>query len=184
MHSLLGNPLNNFVCLFRLYQNLISFPSGVVQSCLIYTALSQPWIFTRRTDAEARILWPPDVNRWFIRKDLDARKDWGQEKKLVTEDEMVGWHHGANGHQSDQNPGDSEGQGSLVCCSPWGHRVGHHLAAEQQSQLIWEEPSFENSQWARSEQSGLNWVLSGFCVRSATNTFSWVSFLVFVDLLQ
>ena len=52
----------------------------------------------------------------------DARKDWGLEEKGMTEDEMVGWHHRLNGHESEQIPGDSEGQGSLACCSPWGHK--------------------------------------------------------------
>ena len=52
----------------------------------------------------------------------DARKDWGLEEKGMIEDEMVGWHHRLNGHESEQIPGDSEGQGSLACCSPWGHK--------------------------------------------------------------
>ena len=159
VHSFLGNPLNNIVCLFRLQQNLVSFPSGVVQFCLIYTALSQPWIFTWRTDGEARILWPPNVKSWLIRKDPDAGKDWGQEKKQVTEDEMAGWHHQANGHQFEQNLGDSEGQGSLVCCSPWGHRVGHHLSGWTTISSYLKGISSENFQWAHSEQFGLNWVL-------------------------
>ena len=81
---------------------------------------NQPWIFIRKTDAEALILWPPDVKSWLIAKDLDAGKDWGQEKKRATEDEMVGWHHRFNGHKPEQTPEDSEGQGSLACCSPWG----------------------------------------------------------------
>ena len=55
-------------------------------------------------------------------KDPDAGKDWGQEEKGETEEEMVGWHHQPNGREFEQAPGDSEGQGSLVCCSPWGHR--------------------------------------------------------------
>ena len=59
-------------------------------------------------------------------------KDWGQEEKGMTEDEMVGWHHRLNGHESEQTPGESEGQGSLVCYSPWGCRVRHDLATEQQ----------------------------------------------------
>ena len=53
---------------------------------------------------------------------IDAGKDWGQEEKGMTEDEMVGWHQRLNGHKYDQTPGDSEGQGSLLCCSPWGHK--------------------------------------------------------------
>ena len=58
-------------------------------------------------------------------KDPDARKDWGQEKNKTLEDTMSGWHHQLNGHEFEQISGDSEGQGNLVCCSPWGHRVGH-----------------------------------------------------------
>ena len=55
----------------------------------------------------------------------DAGKDWGQEEKGTTEDEMVGWHHRLNGHEFEQAPGVGDGQGSLACCSPWSHRVGH-----------------------------------------------------------
>ena len=83
---------------------------------------NQPWIFIGRTDAEAEapVLWPPVVKNWLTGKDPDAGKDWGQEEKGMTEDEMIGWHHWLNGHEFEQTPGDSEGQGSLVCCSPWG----------------------------------------------------------------
>ena len=83
---------------------------------------NQPWIFTGRTDAEAEapILWPPDAKSQIIGKDPDAGKDWGQEEKGMTEDEMIGWHHQLNRHESEQIPEDSEGQGSLACCSPWG----------------------------------------------------------------
>ena len=79
-------------------------------------------IFIGRTvaEAEAPILWPRGANSWLIGKDPDAEKYWGQEEKGVTEDEMVGWHHRLNGHEFEQTPGDSEGQGSLVCYSPWG----------------------------------------------------------------
>ena len=82
---------------------------------------TQPWMFTRRTDAEAEapILWPPEMKSWLIGKDPDAGKDWGQEKG-VTEDKVVGWHQWLNGHEFEQTPGDGEGQGSLECYSPWG----------------------------------------------------------------
>ena len=85
---------------------------------------NKPWEFTGRTDAEAEvpILWPPDVKSWLIRKDSEAGKDWGQEEKGMTEDEMVGWHHQLNGCEFEQMPGDDEGQGSLVCCGPWGRK--------------------------------------------------------------
>ena len=68
-------------------------------------------------------------------KGHDAGKDWGQEEEGVTEDEMVGWRHRLKGHESEQTLGDSEGQGSLVCCSPRGHRVRHDLATEQQQYI-------------------------------------------------
>ena len=82
---------------------------------------NQSWIFIGRTDAEveAPILRPPDVKSQLLLKDLDAGKDWRQEEKGATEDEMVGWHHRLNGHEFEQTPGDSEGQRSLVRCSPW-----------------------------------------------------------------
>ena len=80
------------------------------------------WIFIGRTDAEAPILWPPYAKNWLIRKDLDAGKDWRQEEKGMTEDEMVGWHHQLDGHEFEQAPGVGDGQGNLLCCSPWGHR--------------------------------------------------------------
>ena len=82
----------------------------------------KPWIFIESTDAEAPILWPPDVKSWVTGKDLNAGKDWGQEEKWVTEDEVVGWHHQLNGHAFEQTPGDGERQGNLACCSPWGHK--------------------------------------------------------------
>ena len=94
---------------------------------------NKSWIFIGRTDAEAEtpILWPPNVKNWFTEKDPDAGKDWGQEEKGATEDEMVGWHHWLNGHEFKQILGDSEGQGSLACCSPIGsQRVGHDWATE------------------------------------------------------
>ena len=85
---------------------------------------NQSWILIGRTDAEAKvpILWPCDTKSQLIGKDPDAGKDWGQEEKRVTEDEMVGWHYQLNGHESEQTPGDSEGQGSLACFSQWGHK--------------------------------------------------------------
>ena len=73
-----------------------------------------------RTDTEAPILWPTDTKNWLFGKDPDAGKDWRQEEKGMTEDKMVGWHHQLNRHESEQIPGDSEGQRSLACCSPWG----------------------------------------------------------------
>ena len=82
---------------------------------------NQSWIFIERTDAEAEAptLWPQDVKNWLIWKDPDAEKDWMQEEKGTREDEMVGWHHQLDGHEFELAPGVGDGQGSLVCCSPW-----------------------------------------------------------------
>ena len=80
---------------------------------------NQPWIFIGRTGVKD---WPPDAKNWLIGKDPDAGKDWAQEEKGTSEVEMVEWHHWLNGHESEQSLGDSEGQGSVACCSPWGRR--------------------------------------------------------------
>ena len=97
---------------------------------------NQSWIFTGRTDveAEAPILWPPNAKNWLTGKDPDTGKDWGQEEKRMTEDEMVGWHHWLNGYEFEQAPGIGDGQGSLACCSPWSCRIRCDWATEQQSQ--------------------------------------------------
>ena len=84
---------------------------------------NQCWIFSRtHAEAAAPILWPLDAKSQLIGKNPDAGEVWRQEKKRLTEDEMVGWHHGLNGCELEQTLGDSEGQGSLVCCSPWGYK--------------------------------------------------------------
>ena len=84
----------------------------------------QSWVFTGRTDVEAEtpVLWPPDAESWLIWKDPDAGKDWGQEEKRMTEDEMVGWHHQHNGHGFVWTPGVGDGQGGLACCGSWGRK--------------------------------------------------------------
>ena len=85
---------------------------------------NQSWIFIGKIDAEAEtpILWLPYVKNWLIWKDPDAGKDWRWEEKGTPEDEMVGWHHWLNGHEFEQAPGVGDGQGSLVCCIPWGRK--------------------------------------------------------------
>ena len=84
---------------------------------------NQSWIFIERTDAEGetQILWLPVAMNWLIWKDPGAGKDWRQEEKGMTEDEMVVWHHRLDGHEFEQALGGGDGQESLVCCSPWGH---------------------------------------------------------------
>ena len=84
----------------------------------------QSWVFIGRIDVEAEtpIFWPPDGKSWLIWKDPDVGKDWGQEEKGTTEDEMVRWHHWLNRHEFEQTLGDMEGQESLAYYSSWGHK--------------------------------------------------------------
>ena len=90
----------------------------------VYSVGDQPWNFFGRNDAKAetRILWPPDAKSWLSGKDSDAGRDWGQEEKGTTEDEMTGWHHWPNGRESEWTPGVCDGQGGLVCCDSWGRK--------------------------------------------------------------
>ena len=90
----------------------------------VHSEGDQPWDFFGRTDvkAETLILWPPDAKSWLIGKDPEAGKDWRQEEKGTTEDEMVGWHHQLNGHGFGRTPAGGDGQGGLACCGSWGHK--------------------------------------------------------------
>ena len=85
---------------------------------------NQSWIFIGRTDGEAEtpILWPPDSKNWLILKDPDDGKDWRQEEKEMTEDEMVGWYHWFYAHEFEQVLGVGDGQGSLACCDSWSRK--------------------------------------------------------------
>ena len=90
----------------------------------VHSKGDQSWVFFGRTDAKAEtpILWPPHAKSWLIGKDSDAGRDWGQEEKGMTEDEMAGWHHQLNGHESEWTPGVGDGQGGLACCDSWGRK--------------------------------------------------------------
>ena len=122
---------------------------------------NQPQIFIGRTDTEAKtpIIWPPDAKTWLIRKDPDAGKDWGQEEKGATKDEIVGWHHRLKGHESESTPRDSEGQRSLVCCSPWGHKE-------------WDITEWLSNNKAEVQMKEMNWVSPEACI--FPHTERWV----------
>ena len=96
----------------------------------------QSWVFFGRTDgkAETPVLWPPHAKSWLIGKDSDAGRDWGQEEKATTEDEMAGWHHRLDGHEFGWTPGVGDGQGGLACCNSWGHKE-----LDTTEQLNWTE---------------------------------------------
>ena len=84
----------------------------------------QSWVFIGRTDAQAEtaVLWPPDARNWLIGKDPDSGRDWGQEEKGMTENEMAGWHHWLDGRESEWTPGVGDGQGGLACCDSWDRK--------------------------------------------------------------
>ena len=90
----------------------------------VHSKGDQSWVFIGRTDAKAEtpILWPPHMKSWLIGKDPDVGRDWGQEKKGMTEDEMARWHHQLNAHEFAWTLGVGDGQGGLVCCDSWGHK--------------------------------------------------------------
>ena len=108
---------------------------------------NQSWIFIGRTDVEAEtpILWPPDAKNWLIWKDPGAGKDWGQEEKRTTEDEMVGWHHRLNEHGFGWTLGVGDGQGGLACCGSWGHKE-----SDTTEQLNWTDWSMVDLQYRLS----------------------------------
>ena len=98
----------------------------------VHSKGDQSWVFFGRNDAkaEAPILWPPHAKSWLIGKDSDAGRDWGQEEKGTTEDEMTGWHHQLYGLECEWTAGVGDGQGGLACCNSWRHRVWHEWVTE------------------------------------------------------
>ena len=90
----------------------------------VHSKGDQPWDFFGRNDAktETPVLWPPHVKSWLIGKGSDDGRDWGQEEKGTTEDEMAGWHHQLDGRESEWTPGVDDGQGGLACCDLWGRK--------------------------------------------------------------
>ena len=103
----------------------------------VHSKGDQPWVFIGRTDAETPILWPPEAKSWLIRKDSDAGRDWGQEEKGTTEDEMAVWHHWLNAHEFRWTLGVGDGQGGLACCNSRGRKESD--TTEQLNWLNWTE---------------------------------------------
>ena len=105
----------------------------------VHSEGDQPWDFFGRNDAKAEtpVLCPPHAKSWLIGNDSDAGKDWGQEEKGTTEDEMAGWHHWLDGHEFEWTLGVGDGQGGLACCSSWGHKE-----SDTTERLNWAESGF------------------------------------------
>ena len=106
----------------------------------VHSRGDQSLVFFGRNDAKAEtpVLWPPHVKSWLIEKDSDARRDWGQEEKGTTKEEMVGWHHQLDERESEWTLGVGDGQGGLACCSSWGWK---ETRLSDWTELNWRLPS-------------------------------------------
>ena len=123
LRDLLYKSVQMYWCFWTVVlEKTLESPLGCKEIQPVHSKGDQSWIFIGRTDVEVEtpILWPPDMKNWLIWKAPDAGKDWRQEEKGMTEDDMVGWNHWLKGQEFEQTLGDGEGQESLVCCSPWG----------------------------------------------------------------
>ena len=111
----------------------------------------QTWVFIGKTDVETEtpILWPPHAKSWLIGKDSDAGRDWKQEEKGTTEDEMARWYHRLDGHEFEHALGVGDGQGSLVCCSPWGRKE-----LDMTERLNWTKPQVNDNVLKKLKCSG------------------------------
>ena len=120
-------------------EKTLESPLDCKESQPVHSEGDQPWDFFGRNDAKAEtpVLWPPDAKSWLIGKDSDAGRDWGQEEKGMTADEMAGWHHWLNGHESEWTPGVGDGQGGLACCDSWGRKESDTI-----ERLIWSDLIF------------------------------------------
>ena len=120
----------------------------------VHPKRNESWIFIGMTDAEAEtlILWPPHEKSWLIGKDPEAGRDWGQEEKGMTEDEMAGWHHRLDGHELEWTPGVGDGQGGLACWDSWGSKeldITEWLNWTHYTYMCWERQ--------RKKRGRLNW---------------------------
>ena len=116
--------LKNWCFLTVVLEKILASPLDCKEIQWIHSKGNQSWVFIRRNDAklETPVLWPPHVKSWLIGKGPDAQRDWGQEEKGMTEDEMAGWHHWLDAREFGWTLGVVDGQGGLACCDSWGHK--------------------------------------------------------------
>ena len=135
---------HTYVCIclcvdINVYITIIYIHKNIYTHLYVYSEGDQPWDFFGRNDAKAEtpVLWPPHLKSWLIGKDSDAGRDWGQEEKGTTEDEMAGWHRWLDGRESQWTPGVGDGQGGLACCDSWGRKE-----SDTTERLIWSDLTF------------------------------------------
>ena len=126
----------------ELLEKILESPLGCKEIQPVHSKLGdQPWVFFGRNDAKAEtpVLWPPDAKSWLIAKDSDAGRDWGQEEKGTTEDEMAGWHHWLDGRESGWTLGVGDGQGGLECFDSWGRKESDMTELQNWTELNWSD---------------------------------------------
>ena len=128
-----------------------------------------PWGFFGKNDAKAEtpVLWPPHVKSWLIGKDSDAGRDWGQEEKGMTEDEMAGWHRWLDGRESEWTLGVGDGQGGLACCDSWGRKE-----SDMNDRLNWTELN-----WMIGKYTTLFYFLVHFIILKTDSNLLYSPFL-------
>ena len=137
IHSIVSKMWINGICICVVLEKTLESPLDCKEIQPIHSKGDQSWMFFGRTDAkvETPILWPAYVKSWLIGKDSDAGRDWGQEEKGMTEDEMAWWHHQLDGREFGWTPRVGDGQGGLVCCDSWGHKE-----LDTTERLNWTDP--------------------------------------------
>ena len=148
----------------------------------VHPKRSQSWIFIGRTDAKAEtpVLWLPDAKNWLIVKHPDAGKDWRQEEKGTTEDEMVGWHHWLNGREFEQALGVGDGQGRLAYCNPWGCKELDRTDWLNWTEQLGTKPVLPLSSW---QHGRLLSVLDHYCPESLLMLTHLLYILISSDIL-
>ena len=143
-------------------EKTLESPLGCKKIQPVHPKGDQSWVFIGRThvEAETPILWPPDVKSWLIWKDPNSGKDWRQEEKGRTEDDMTGCHHWLNRHEFGETPGVGDGQGGLACCGSWGHKE-----SDTSERLNWTEEYYS---------SILSYCLSGAQLSTTVCSYSFV----------
>ena len=128
--------LKNWCFWTMVLEKTLESPLDCKEIHLVHSEGDQSWDFFGGNDAKAEtpVLWPPHVKSWLIGKDSDVGRDWEQEEKGRTEDEMAGWHHRLDGHETEWTPGVGDGQGGLACCNSWGHKE-----SDMTERLNWSE---------------------------------------------
>ena len=159
VYRLMSWALKNWCLWTMVLEKTLESPLDSKEIQPVHPKRDQSWVFFGRTDAKAEtpILWPPHVKSWLFGKDSDAGRDWGQEEKGMTEDEIAGWHHWLDGHEFEWTLGVGDGQGGLACCDSWGHKESEMTEQQNWTECIYIESRktvlmnlFAEHQWRHS----------------------------------